>query len=444
MIALLLCAAAAAAPDARAAAELVPASARAALLLDGRDGAGGLRDFLTAAGAWAPLLEPRSLGRELHRSVGVDLLQADPPFLSAGPRALVVSNETWGLSAPVTDAKAARRALEAWLAEDGPVRPTRPSPLKGPLVSANRAGMIAPVAAGLRFLTASGKHAATLVSELAHVGPRRADTAPLSRDAALGPSLQRPLGRAALWLRGEGPLHGALLSLDASAHGLVARGLAISATSAALLDGAAPGPCATSALGSLRAAPGPAGRTLAALGARQYLGQLPGGAQRDAIDKLLQRALAGTTQGALCIDSIDVHALGDAAESLRAIHFSSAARAPDFKAAADAAGPALISKSLCLRVKESVVRLDAPCGPPLELADAAVGEPSLLGQVDFAAIDRVLSRMSPLDALNGSVAAGAIAAHLLWSDLFRHSGPLEVTGKPAGTSADLELKLPLH
>ena len=453
MIALLFCAAAAALSDARAAAALVPASARAAILLDSASATGGLRDFLAAAGAHAAMLEPSAAGRDLRRTVGVDLLEKSPGFLSPkGPRALVEWNETWGLTAPLADArsaKSAQAALEAWLAEAGQARPTRPAPLKGPLAAGTRAGMIAPVAGGLRFLTASGKHAAALVSALAHVGSRRADESPLWRDRALALALKSPLGPAALWLRGDDPLHGALLALDGSAKGLTAHGLVVPSGAGAIFDGTAPGPCAGAPLGCARTALGPTGRTLAARALRQYLGELLPAGQRDAADRLVQRALFLATKEMLRVESLDASLLGDQTDSLRAVHLSAAARLPGFRL--DGKAPAggtldehgLTLPALCLRAEPNLVQLSAPCGAAPEVTPGA-GSTSLEATFDPAALDKAISGLGPVDALSGAVAAGAVAVHLLWGEFLQHSGPLTLTGKQAGSSAWVEFRWPLH
>jgi len=450
VIALLLCTLLAAPADAKAASALVPASARVAVLLDGDGAASGLREFLTAAGAHAAMLEPGAVGRDLQRTVGVDLLQKGPAFLArTGPRALVELNESWGLTAPVADAKAAKSALDAWLAQAGPARPTRQAPLKGPLAAGNRAGMLAPVGGGLRFLTASGKHAAALVSLLAQVGPRRADESPLSRDKTFAAAQRKPLGPAALFLRGDDPLQGALFSLEGSRTGLTARGLVVPSGVAPLFDGAAPGPCKGPALGCARASLGPAGRTLAALALRQYLGRLLPAGQRDAALRLAQRALSQATQETLRLDSLDVLALGDETDSLAALHLAASARVPDLQL--DGTAPsggtleahALTLPLLCLRTEPAAAFLSAPCGPGPELV-AGDGKSALEATLDLSAIDAALSLLGPLDALNGTVAAGAIAAHLLWGELLEHAGPLTISGSRAGASAQVELRLPLR
>lgn len=350
-------------------ASLVPADAEGALVLQG---AAGLRAMLDTAGHRAAGLSPDAVGEMLRDRVGVDLFAEQRQWSLArhGPRALVFMRGSVGLSAPVTNAKAARAALAAWL---GPSRPTRPKPLKGPLAAGDRAGMIAPVGGSQRLLTASGRHAAALVSALAHPSP-------FSRDKAL---LAHATGPAWLYLKGEGPLRAALFAIDASAAGLTARGLVVPVQDP-ILAGGAPGPCDEAPTGCLRAGLGPSGRGLLSQVLGEFQQSLPAG------DSVVVR-----------LDGIDVQQLGGDRSLTRALRISAAA------------------------------------------ADAQPG-PALAGLLDLAGLDAALSKLSPLDALRGSMAAGAYAAHLLYGPLLRNAGPLTVTGAAAKSGAELELHLPLR
>jgi hypothetical protein len=350
---------------------LVPAAADGALLLDGASGVAGIRALLETAGRHAASFSPGAIGRSLQDRVGVDLLAEQPEWSLAphGARALVAMQNSVGLSAPVANVKAARRALAAWL---GPgVRPTRPKPLKGPLAAGNRAGMIAPVAGSQRLLVASGKHAAALVSALAHPSA-------FSRDKAL---LAKATGPAWLYLKGRTPLSAAIFALDASASGLVARGL-VTPVHDPILAGTAPAPCDGAPMGCLRAGLGPSGRGLLALALAPLQTTLPVG------DALVVR-----------LDGIDVQQLGDERSLPRALRIS--------------AKPA-----------------DAEPGPALD------------GALNLAAIDEALTHLTPLDAIRGSLAAGVYAGHLLYGPLLRNLGPLTLSGAPAGTGAEIEIRLP--
>jgi hypothetical protein len=90
-------------------------------------------------------------------------------------------------------------------------------------------------------------------------------------------------------------------------------------------------------------------------------------------------------------------------------------------------------------------------GRALQLSIQADGAPqpgpSLAAQIDLVKVDDALSRLSPLDAIRGPLAAGAYAAHLLYGALLRSAGPLELTGNPAPdrpAGAEIELRLPLR
>lgn len=375
-------------------------------MLDGARGASGLRALLDTAGAHTGTASPRSVGALLRDSVGVDLLAEQPAWGLAqnGPRALVLAPGARGLSAPVANLKAARRMLAAWLAERGPARPTRPKPLKGPLVAGDRAGMIAPVAGAQRLLVATGPHAAALVLTLAHPSP-------MSRDAAL---LARARGPSWLWLAGEDPVRAAVLRIDADARGLRASGLVTS--TAPLLDGAAPVACAGAPVGCLRAGLAPAGRALLSRVLRQMLGQ--------------QAGLTQATRAAVRLDEVDPRRLDDAGSLPKALRFAAAFDEPAGAQPCPApAGVLLVSRPGC---------------HPAPALDRAAGGPALSLDLDVARIAAALQKLSPLDALTGELAAGAYAANLLYGPLLRSAGPLAVEGAPSPAGTELTLRLPLR
>jgi hypothetical protein len=470
--ALSLAAGQAAAKAAQAAgAALVPQSASAALLLDGAAGTAGLREFLAAAAAFAPVLEPEAVGADLARSASLNLLSeaagSAAGIAPAGARALVVAaSGAVGLSAPVEEPATARRALRAWLSQAGTVRPTRPSQPKGPLAAGDgaqlRAGMIANVAGRQRWLAASGRGATLLVAALAHVGARRRDAPHLARAPAVAAALAATRGPAVLWLRGSGPVLGAVLSLEASARELAATGLVLPLGGEALLAGAAPEqPCQKRALLCARASLGPAAAPLLSRAVRELLVRAVAPHDRAPLDRLLQKAI-GSASGpaALTVDALDATALAGSHDGLEAISFLARASAPDLTLGLPSpAPPALVAIPggvglqgawpLCLRAEAGTALFGAPCPAvgPVRLSPGSDPELLLSARVDTAALAAALGKLSPLDALRSQTAAGAWATYLLWGRLFAHSGPIALEGRPArgrpGAIA-LELRWPLH
>jgi hypothetical protein len=271
-----------------------------------------------------------------------------------GVRMLVFSGGALGLSAPVRDARAARRALAAWLAG-----------------SERRVGK----ATAGRLLTASGRGASALLTAM-------------TRPTAMPPDLAaRAKGPAWVWLRLGEPLRAAVLAIDASASGLVARGLVTA--SSVVLVGAAPIGC-EEGVGCLGAGLGPAGAGALAVGLER-LG-LPPQPQLRSVPRVVER-----------LDGIDARQL---------------------------AGPRSLAHALRM-----TVRFDAPQG-----AGSA-----LQAVLDLEQVDAALARLTPIDALRGADAAGAYAAHLVYGALLRNAGPLGLTGNPAqGNAAEVELRLPLR
>lgn len=336
-----------------AAAVLIPASADGVVAIED---ASGLRALLSAAAAHAPSLGPAEVGASLRADVGVDLLAEGREWGLArrGPRMLVLSAGAVGLSAPVRDARAAKKALAAWLAG-----------------SETRAGK---VAAG-RLLTASGRGAGALLLAMAR-------PTPLPRDLAA-----RARGPAWIWLRLREPLRAAVLAIDASATGVVARGLVTA--SSAVLAGNAPAGC-EEGIGCVAAGLGPAGAGALAL-AIERLGLPPQPELRPA-RSVVER-----------LDGIDARQLGGPRSLARALHVT-----PFF---------------------------DMPQG----------AGPALQAVLDLGKVDAALSRLTPIDALRGADAAGAYAAHLVYGALLRNSGPLWLSGNTApGNAAEVQVRLPLR
>ena len=443
MILALLAALLAASTGAKAAAPLVPASARAAILLDGGAAASGLAALLKTAGHHVASLSPESVSRDLIGSVGVDLLGDGRGFglAAAGPRALVFSAGSVALSAPLADPKLARRSADAWLGT--PTRKSKPAPLKGADVAGNRAALIA----GGRLYIGSGPHAAALVNELSHPGART-----LAREKPFAAALARATGPAALWFRADVLLRGGLFSLEADARGLVLRGLLLPAGDAPLLVGEAPVPCGDGKLACLRAELGASGRALLAAAAREYVFRAFAGEQRGFFDRLVQRATASAGKVAIRLDGLDAHLLGDETNSLRAVRLAAAVETPGpqvpsgelprgvtrkpFGLAVD--GP----RPLCVELKRGAAALSTPCTEAPSLSGGS--ENALDAAIDLAGLDRALSKLSPLDALHGPVAAGGYGAHLLYGSLLRNAGPATLSGRPAGAAAELELRIPIR
>jgi len=437
----LLCAAAGAGPGARSAAAFVPARADAALLLDGAQGAAGLRAFFDGVAQRAPAL---AAGPRMAALDGPDLL-AEPlawGLAPSGPRAVVLASGSTGLTAPVRNAKAARARLQSWLAESGPARLVRAPPLRSALAAGEgrrtRAGAVASVAGATRLITASGPHAIALLAMLAQAGTRAA--APLSSDRVLAPALARLTDPAAVVARGADPLRAAVLSLEASAQDLVARGLLIAP--APLLAGYAPGSsaCAGASLFCLRAGLGPSGREALALAARAYLGALLPPAARQAPDQLARRAAAAAERVVVRSDGGDPRLLSSEGEALWALRLQAVTAPAPAEGAADAQGP----RPLCVRADATTAWFGTPCpaGAPAD-PRASGGTSALEALVDLGAADAVLQKLTPLDALHGGLAAALYAGRLTVGGLLRGSGPVVVTGRPHPAGAEVELRWPL-
>jgi hypothetical protein len=311
---------------------------------------------LEKAATHAPSLGPQPVGATLRDRVGVDLFAESPDWGLArrGPRMLVFSQQGAGLSAPVRDPAAAKKKLAAWLGQ-----------------SPRRAGRVV----GNRLLTASGREAPALVAAMA-----KASALP----AALAAQAKGPLW---LWLRLADPLRGAVLSLEASALGLIGTGLL--EANGILLAGPAPAGCAKGTA-CLRAGVGSVGRRAVALAFQQLGIAAP-------------PQLAAASRLELQLESIDARQLSDA------------------------------------RSIGSALRIT----PVFDGAPAAGA--SLEGRADLAEIDAALAAMTPLDAFRGPLATGAWALHLLYGALLRNAGPLTLSGDPLpGNRTAVRLRLPLR
>jgi hypothetical protein len=437
----LLCAAAGAGPGAKSAAALVPANVEAALLLDGSRGAAGLRAFFDAVAQRAPAL---AAGPRVAALVGPDLL-SDPlswGLAPSGARAVVLEGGSFGLTAPLRDGRAARSALRSWLAAAGAAHPVRTGRLRGALAAGEgkrtRAGAVAPIAGAMRLLTASGPQALALVAALAQVAARTA--APISTDRALSPGLAVLTSPAAVVVRGADPLWAAVLSVEGSSRGLLARGLLLAP--APLLAGAAPGPaaCAGASLVCLRAGLGPSGREALALAARAYLAALLAPGAREGPERLAQGAAAAAELVVVRSDGADPRLLSSEREALWALRLQAVTAPPGAEGAADAQG----AQPLCIRSDSSAAWFGTPC-PTAAPADprAPGGTSALEAQLDLGAADAVLQKLTPLDALRGGLAAALYAGRLTVGGLLRGSGPVVVTGRPHPAGAEVELRWPL-
>jgi hypothetical protein len=335
------------------AAVLVPEAADVVLSIED---VSGLRALLEKAGTHAPSLAPEPIGATLRDRVGIDLLAESPAWGLAqrGARMLSFSRRTIGLSAPLRDGNAAKKMLSAWLAQNP-----------------RRAGRIA----GSRLLTASGPEAAPLLAAM--VRP-----AAVPRELAA-----QAKGALWLWARLAEPLRAAVLSIEASGTGVVARGVVTA--QGAILAGKAPAGC-EAGIACLRVGLGPAGRAALAH-ALEHLG-IPSQPELQAAARVQER-----------LEAIEVRELTDSHSLPRALRVAPLFDGPQAAATA------------------------------------------LEGRIDLAGIDAALATLTPLDALRGAIAATAYAVHLLYGRLLHNAGPLTFIGNPQrGGSAAIEVRLPLR
>jgi len=332
---------------------LLPASADAVLSIEQTS---GLRALLERAGTWAPSLAPQPMGALLKDRVGVDLLAEGPGWglSSRGARLLLFSHQAMGLVAPVRDVKAARKMLAGWLAEDK-----------------KRLGRVS----GGKLFTASGKEAQALFAGMGRSVPLPRELAPRAR------------GPVWFWARLEDPLRAAVLSVDASGIGILARGLVTARTP--LLAGRAPFGCAKG-IACVRAGLAEQGPAAVAK-VLERLGAPP------------QQELATADHVEERLDAIDIRSLSDAHSLGRALRIT-----PVFGGGESTA-------------------------------------PALEAMVDLGRLDAALAGMTALDALRGGLAAGVYAGRAVYGELLRNAGPLTVTGSPGqGNGIEVAIRLPLR
>lgn len=445
--------------SAAAAARIAPGAADAALLLGGADSLAGFRAFLETAGKHAPSLDPRDLGRMIESRLGVDLLSAAAPTAQAGgdrlpwgigdgPRAAVLLGRTLGLTAPLAKGAeaAAKKALSAWLNEAGKPRRAGRSIAAGKGRSM-RAGLIAPVQGGPRLLIATGAEADRLVELFALVGRGKR---PLSRRPELKAALAQLNGPAALFVRGEGPVRAALLSLHGTTTELSADGLVL-AQGGALLAGPplSAAACGEGPLLCARAGLGRSGKALLSLVARQWADLALTGPRRDLFAKAIAAAIGALTgPAALRIETLDVERLGALSDPLWAAPFTAIGLQQGFNLGRDlpASLPAGMSRdgdgltveaarTLCLKADARRLSLsdlcpgrDLPTSPAADAEDAAAF-------LDLPLLGRELARASPLTALRGPLSAAAYTARLLLADLLAASEPITARARPAPSDA---------
>jgi hypothetical protein len=438
-----LCAAVLTATGARSAASVVPARIDAALLLDGAQAAPGLRPFLDGVAQRAPALSPASY---LAAAVGPDLV-GDPAswgLARTGPRAVVMANGAFALTAPVRDSKAARAALDAWLRQAGPVR-SRSVAGHTAFWSGDgrrvRIGFVASVAGSVRLVTASGADAAALAGALAQIGAKNAAAPPLSGDRVFRDALAQLTAPAALVLRGSGPLRGAALRLAGSADGLVATGLVLAPGPLVLSNAPDASACADGALFCLRASLGPAGREALALAARTYLSAVLAAQEMEAFSRVAARGAAVAEQLVVRSDGADARLLTDSATPWPALQLWAASSPSLDGANADAEG----ARPSCIRSDPTRTWFAMPC---LETVPADLvpkqAEPALDATLNLAAIDAVLHKLTPLDVVHGGMAAALYAGRLTAGGLLRRSGPVRLRGTAHPAGAQVELRWPLH
>jgi hypothetical protein len=437
-VAVLLCASLAA----RGAA-LVPARADAVLLFDGDAGLAGLRSFLDAAGAKSRALASREVGSDLASLVGADLLSGAPGWGldPRGARALVVAGAAFGLSAPVRDGKAARKALLAWVSGAGSwsKRSGTRTPVAAGSGRSQRAGIVAPQGGSLRLFTASGRGAEALVTAFWRIGAKRSPSRALASDPRLAKLLPGTGEKAAVIVRGDDPITWSVLDLVADRSGIVASGV-VGAPSP-LLEGHAPDAsgCAGAVLFCLRASLGPSGQAAFALAVQTYLSSTsPAGPLPDLVRREAPRARTVLVKS----DGIDVGLLNEPETSLWALHLVvAAAGAPPRDVPVDLEGDS--PRSRCLHAEGTSLQFSIPC--VAARVDPRDGDgPALQATADPVALDGSLSRLSALDAFRGSVPAAAVGARLLFGGFLRGSAKVTLTGDSDPLGARIELRWPLQ
>lgn len=461
-----------AAPTAKGtdAARIAPGAADAALLLAGQDALLGVRGFFETAGQLAPTVNPTDLGRLIERRLGVDLLATHAPLvpgagekipwgLDGGPRAAVLLGRTLGFTGPVAKGSeaAARRALSAWLGQAGRSKKAGRAMAAGGGKSM-RAGLVAPVQGGSRLLIATGAEADKLVEMMSLVGKSRR---PLSRRPELKAALAAAGSPAVLYLRGEGPVRAAVLSLHGAARALSAKGVVL-ARAGALLQGPplANAVCEGGPLLCARVGLGPGGKSLLAVLWKQWTDAALGGPAAELLARLIPKATAALTgPSALRLESVDLDRLASVSDPLWALSFTALGLQAGFgpgdlpatlPRGVTRRGASLSlegERQLCLGLEEPRVSFGDRCGAPDLPAAAATGEADSTFFVDLPGLNAALARASPLSALRGSLPAGAFTGHLLFGRLLAASEPITGAARPSKsdpTAADVELHWRLH
>lgn len=332
--------------------------------------ASGLKAFFDAAGVYARSVSSAEVSHSLREQLAVD-----PLALKSST--IVFSRRGIAMVAPMEAAKA-RAALLAW---------KRPRHL----------GMVVKG----KLYTASGRDAKALLKALQHPKPVAA---------------QGPVG---LWFALAPPLETATFTLQASANGLTANGIATA--SKPILQGPSPAPCAPAAIGCFVGGLGPAGHELLERLLR-FGGDLTPRAEPPQGTRVASR-----------LDGLNVTALTDRNSLPDALLFALAFDAPGWPA-----------DTQCQTPRDLDVIGNPRCTPPSSLAGDAPGAQVSL---DLSQVAVALSRLTALDALKGEGAAAAYGIALIYGELLRHVGPLTMSAVPAqndAAAAELELHLPLH
>lgn len=350
-----------------AAAVSFPAPVHASIHLDD---ASGLEAFLDAAGVYARSLSTAEVSHSLREQLAVDPL-------ALKRSTIVFSRRGIGMVAPMETAKA-RAALLAW---------KRP----------NHLGM----ALKGKLYTASGRDAKALLKALQQ------------------PKAMPAEGPVGLWFALAPPLKTATFTLQASANGLTATGIATA--SKPILQGPSPGPCVPAAMGCFVGGLGPAGHELLERLLR-FGGDLTPRAEPPHGTRVASR-----------LDGLNVSALGDRDSLPDALLFALAFDSPGWPADTQCGTPPDVD-----------VLTNPRCAPPSPLEGTAPGAQVSL---DLSQVAAALSKLTALDAVKGEGAATAYGIGLIYGELLRHLGPLTMNAVPAqndAAAAELKLQLPLH
>jgi hypothetical protein len=289
------------------------------------------------------------------------------------------------------------------------------------------------------LLLASGPEADKVIQALAAVGSRGRPA--LSRRTDVRAALDQLTAPAAIWVRGEAPLRGAVLGMRGSATELAGDGVLLA--TGALLAGPVPAEAACNGgpLLCVRAGLAVGGRQWLAVLARRWIDQALSGPRRDLLARLLPKATA-TLRGpaVLRIEEVDVNALGALSDPLFAAPFVAAGTQAGFSLDGLRTLPRGVSRAegglaieaprpLCLRAdRERLVFGNACDKAPADVSGS--GDPEAVATLDAPLLARQLGRATPLSALRGPISAGAYTARLLFGKLLAASEPLTARGRP--------------